>query len=138
MGTISVRQIEGDHFAIDVRGHALEVDQPVDAGGTDAAPTPSELFVASLASCAAFYVGRYLRRHIAAGHLWSVECRYKWSADQPAHIDEVEIALILPPGLTDEARDGAVRAADQCAVVRSIRAGLAVRVSARTLAAAFA
>jgi putative redox protein len=32
-------------------------------GGGDVGPTPTELFVAGLASCVAFYARRYLRRH---------------------------------------------------------------------------
>lgn len=35
-----VRHLGGDRFAIDVRGHTLTVDQPVDAGGQDTAVTP--------------------------------------------------------------------------------------------------
>jgi putative redox protein len=57
---LQVRHLGDDRFAIDVRGHEIVVDQPVDAGGQDTAPTPTELFVASLAGCVAFYARRYL------------------------------------------------------------------------------
>jgi uncharacterized OsmC-like protein len=53
----------GDQFDINVRGHLVRVDQPVKDGGEDTAPTPTELLIASLASCVAFYVRRYLARH---------------------------------------------------------------------------
>jgi putative redox protein len=62
-GELGVRYLDGDRFAIDVRGHVLLVDQPVDAGGTDEAATPTELFIGGLASCVAFYARRYLARH---------------------------------------------------------------------------
>ena len=55
--------VEGDAYAIDIRGHQLRVDQPMESGGTDTAPAPTELFAASLAACVAFYAGRYLHRH---------------------------------------------------------------------------
>jgi len=45
-----VHHLDGDRFAIDVRGHRLLVDQPVGAGGTDTAPTPTELFVVRAAA----------------------------------------------------------------------------------------
>ena len=32
-------------------------------GGEDTGPTPTELFIASLAGCVAFYARRYLDRH---------------------------------------------------------------------------
>ncbi|MDX3458608.1 hypothetical protein PV396_42935 [Streptomyces sp. ME02-8801-2C] len=56
---LDVIHVDGDAFAVEVRGHRLLVDQPADAGGTDTAPTPTELFAASLATCVAFYAGRY-------------------------------------------------------------------------------
>jgi putative redox protein len=40
-------------------------DQPVAGGGQDTAVTPTELLIASLASCVAFYAGRFLLRHRA-------------------------------------------------------------------------
>lgn len=135
---IVVRHIEGDHFAIGIRGHEIEVDQPESGGGTDAAPTPSELFVASLASCAAFYAGRFLRRHAGTTGRWSVSCRYHWSEERRSYIDRVEIELVLPPGLSDEVREGAVRAADHCTVRESIRWGVDVRVTEVAPEAAFA
>ncbi|MET8897007.1 OsmC family protein [Streptomyces albogriseolus] len=56
---LEVTHVEQDAYTVDVRGHRLRVDQPLDAGGTDTAPTPTELFAASLATCVAFYAGRY-------------------------------------------------------------------------------
>ncbi len=129
--SIAVRPVEGDHFAIEVRGHRVDVDQPVNAGGTDAAPTPTELFVASLAGCAAFFAGRFLRWHGVDDRDWSVRCAYRWSEDRPARVEVVEIELLLPAGLSPELRDGALRAADRCTVRESVRSGLDVRTSVR-------
>ena len=44
---IEVDHIEGEAFDIRVRGHRVRVDQPVEHGGRDQAPTPTELSVAS-------------------------------------------------------------------------------------------
>ena len=57
---MDVRFVSGEAYEVAVRGHRVLVDQPADAGGEDSAPTPTELFVASLATCVAFYAGRYL------------------------------------------------------------------------------
>jgi LmbE family N-acetylglucosaminyl deacetylase len=61
--TMRVDYRDGDRFDIRIRDHVVTVDQPTDVGGDDAGPTPTELFVAGLASCVAFYARRYLRRH---------------------------------------------------------------------------
>ena len=50
---LTVRHLGGDRFRIESRGHTLTVDQPTEDGGTNTAPTPTELCVASLASCVA-------------------------------------------------------------------------------------
>ncbi|MGW2374743.1 MULTISPECIES: OsmC family protein [Kitasatospora] len=62
-GRIDVDPVAGDLYAVDIRSHALVVDQPVRAGGSDAAPTPVELCASALASCTAHYAGSYLDRH---------------------------------------------------------------------------
>jgi putative redox protein len=51
MSDIFVRHEQGDRFTISVRGHDITIDQPLGDGGDDEGPTPSELFVASLAGC---------------------------------------------------------------------------------------
>jgi uncharacterized OsmC-like protein len=51
MSTLTTWHLDGDRFAISIRDHMITVDQPVADGGQDTAPTPTELFVASLASC---------------------------------------------------------------------------------------
>ena len=53
----------GDRFLIRMRNHAVAVDQPMEAGGLDGAPTSVELFVGSLASCVGHYARNYLVRH---------------------------------------------------------------------------
>jgi len=68
---IAVTHVSGDRFAIQVRGHRLVVDQPVADGGQDAGPTPTELFVGSLAACVAFYARRFLARHDLDGAIFA-------------------------------------------------------------------
>lgn len=44
---MAVRFASGESYEVAVRGHLVRVNQPVDAGGQDSGPTPTELFVAS-------------------------------------------------------------------------------------------
>jgi putative redox protein len=41
----------GYQARVSVRGHELTVDEPAEDGGKDTGPTPTELLLASLASC---------------------------------------------------------------------------------------
>ena len=81
-GRIEVSHAGGEAYAITTRGHALLVDQPADAGGGDAAATPTELLVASLAACIAYYAGRYLDRHGLQRNGLRVVAEFTMAADR--------------------------------------------------------
>lgn len=109
----------GDKFAIQVRGHVLTVDQPEDVGGEDTAPTPTELFVAGLVSCVAFYARRYLRRHHLDEEGLVVEASYRMG-EKPARVAGVDIHVVPPPSLPDGRRDGLIAVARHCTVHNSL------------------
>jgi putative redox protein len=69
-------------YVATVRGHEVRVDQPLAAGGTDEAPTPVELFVVSLATCVAYYAGRYLERHGLSRAGLAVRAEYARQTDR--------------------------------------------------------
>jgi OsmC-like protein len=83
MPKLSVTHVAGDRFELQVRGHRLVCDQPVADGGSDQGPTPTELFVASLTACVAFYAGRFLARHDLDPDGLRVDCDFTMSADRP-------------------------------------------------------
>ncbi|HEX6231337.1 MAG TPA: OsmC family protein [Actinomycetota bacterium] len=120
MGTIEVRYDRNDRYVIRVRGHELVVDQPVDEGGEDTAPTPTELFVAGLASCVAFYGGRYLRRHGLEGRGFGVDCSFGFATDRPTRVGEVTLRVHLPAGFPEERRPPFLAVLEHCTVHSSI------------------
>lgn len=102
MSHIIVIHAGGDRFRIYARGHELQVDQPVEVGGLDLAPTPTELFVASLASCIAFYGRRFLRRHELPEHI-EVGAGFVMG-DKPARVEQITLrveALGVPAELRE-------------------------------------
>lgn len=117
--TLRVEHRGGDHFDIAVRGHVLHVDQPADAGGDDSAPTPTELFVAGLASCVAFYARRYLHRHGLPTDGLAVSARYELGP-RPARVTRVDVQLTVPEGVPDERRDALLAVASHCTVHNSL------------------
>src|SRR5674476_1366505 len=84
-----------DKFDINIRGHVVRVDQPVKDGGEDTGPTPTELFIASLASCVAFYARRYLARHDLPTDGLAVEATFEMGS-RPARVAGIEVRLIVP------------------------------------------
>lgn len=113
--TVQVDHLEGDRFGIDIRGHTITVDQPVDAGGEDTAPTPTELFVASLASCVAFYARRYLARHGLDTEGLAVHAAYELGG-RPTRVLSMDLQLELPPGVPESRREPLLAVASHCTV----------------------
>ncbi len=117
---MDVRFVAGEAYEVTVRGHRLVVDQPADAGGQDSAPTPTELFVASLATCVAFYAGRYLTRHGFSRDGLAVSAGYDMASDRPARVGGIRLTVRVPAGLPPQ-RWAALRAVvSHCTVHNSL------------------
>lgn len=61
---------------VKVRDHQLTADEPAEAGGDDAGPSPQELLAASLASCTAITMEMYAQRKGWSIGGVEVECNY--------------------------------------------------------------
>ena len=127
-GALRVEHRGGDQFDVAVRGHVISVDQPIEAGGEDTAPTPTELFVASLASCVAFYARRYLARHDLPTRGLAVEATFDMSA-RPARVSGVDLRVILPVGVPPERRDALLAVASHCTVHNTLTSAPAVSIT---------
>ncbi len=110
-----VHHLDGDRFAIDVRGHTLLVDQPAELGGSDTAPTPTELFVGGLASCVAFYARRYLARHQIDAAGLTVSASYEIGG-RPNKVQRMVITVTPPADLPAGRRDAFLAVASHCTV----------------------
>jgi len=128
MNSVTVRHLEADRFAIDVGAHTLIVDQPADAGGEDSAPTPTELFVASIASCVAHYARRYLARHDLPTEGLEVTASYEMGKS-PARVSDVQLQLRVSDAVPVERRDALLAVASHCTVHNSLTHPPSVQVT---------
>jgi uncharacterized OsmC-like protein len=113
---VDVTPLAGEAYAAVTRGHRIVVDQPADAGGRDSAPTPVELFVASLATCIAYYAGRYLTRHGYSRDGLAVSAGFTMAADRPARVRDIRLTVRVPDGLPAERRPALLAVARHCTV----------------------
>ncbi len=100
-------------------GFEVTTDQPEVNGGQNTAPSPSDLFLASLGTCAGFFALRFCQQRElpTAGMRLSLT-----SARNPEtkRLDRVEIILHLPEGFPEKYRSAIIRATDQCAVKKAL------------------
>jgi putative redox protein len=86
MTEIIVRSAAGLAQIIQARGHTLVADEPVEAGGSHAGPTPYELLLGALGACTAMTVKMYAARrewplesvevHLAHDRVHARDCHF--------------------------------------------------------------
>jgi uncharacterized OsmC-like protein len=96
-------------------------DQAVADGGTDAAATPTELLVASLASCVGFYTGRYLVRHGLDPAGFAVTAEFAMAAGRPARVGAVRLRITVPGGVPPQRVGALLAVASHCTVHNTLR-----------------
>ncbi len=102
-----------------IRGRRIETDQPKEKGGEGSAPAPFDLFLASIATCAGFYVLDFCRsRKIATDEIGLV-MRTEYDAEKNM-IGRIALEIRLPSGFPEKYRAPVVRAADLCSVKKHI------------------
>jgi len=123
--TASARQVAGGlRHEVDVNGrHVIVTDEPRALGGTDVGPAPHELMPAMIASCVSTTLAMYASRHgWELGEL-QVDVTYE-PASSPS---SVELAIHLPPGLTEAQAARLRRVAAACPVRRALEGEFAFR-----------
>jgi uncharacterized OsmC-like protein len=119
-GHVEVSYLGGESYAIAARGHTLLTDQPAATGGADTAMTPTELLVASLSSCVAFYAGRYLARHGLNRDRLHVTATFTTATTRPARVQEVRLTIRVP-GIPPSRQAALLAVASHCTVHNTLR-----------------
>jgi ribosomal protein S12 methylthiotransferase accessory factor len=97
----------------------IRTDQPESGGGSNSAPSPFALFLASLGTCAGFYALTFCqqRRIDTTGLKLDLE----WERDDARHrLSRVSIAVTLPVDFPAKYQKAILKAIDQCTVKRVI------------------
>ena len=114
----SAQRISGYRHVVKVRQHRLSSDEPVAAGGSDAAPSPQELLAASLASCTAATMEMYAARK--GWNLGDVEVECEYTPSERGCPTKFSLTLRLPSDLTDEQVQRLKIIATKCPVHRTL------------------
>ena len=109
----------GKKVSADIKGTRVETDQPREAGGEGTAPSPFDLFLASLAACSGYYVLDFCQaRGIPTDN---IRVFMRTEVDPAKRmIGKVSVEIQLPSDFPDKYRGPVVRAADLCSVKKHI------------------
>ena len=111
---------DGKRVDAKVDGYTIVTDQPASNGGEGAAPDPFTLFLASIGTCAGFYVGAYCRARGIATE--GIGLRQRVEKDDTGHITRIALDVTLPADFPDAHREGVLRAAGSCKVKKTMAA----------------
>ncbi|MBN1938113.1 MAG: OsmC family protein [Candidatus Aminicenantes bacterium] len=105
----------GVRVATEYDGFVINTDQPVEDGGENTAPGPFILFLASLATCAGYYVAAFcLSRKISTD---GIGLTMKAERDAKGKmISLVTFEISLPPDFPEKYVGAVIRAAETCTV----------------------
>jgi uncharacterized OsmC-like protein len=105
--------------------HALQADEPVEAGGTDSGPNPYELLLSALGACTSMTLRLYADRKawplesvtVRLEH-WKVQANTRGGGGPPA--DEIKKVVVLVGDLSPAQRDRLLDVAGKCPVHRTL------------------
>jgi putative redox protein len=100
-------------------GFAILTDQPAAQGGAGAAPSPFDLFLASIGTCAGFYALNFCRQRNLDAEGLALTLTPERGEDGK-RVARIGIRIVLPPAFPSKYRDAILRAVDQCKVKRHI------------------
>jgi len=99
------------------KGYKILTDQPVLAGGEGAAPTPFDMFLASIGTCVGIYVKSFCeQRGIDTS---KIVIRQNMEVNPETRmIGKITFDIHLPAGFPDKYKEALIKTADHCAVKR--------------------
>ena len=102
------------------KGRVIKTDQPQDAGGAGSAPTPFDLFLASLATCAGFFALSFCQdRSLSTDGLKVIQ---RMERDEASHmVTKVSIEIVLPKDFPEKYKGAIVKAAELCTVKKHVQ-----------------
>jgi len=109
----------GRKVAAEMNGFEIMTDQPAAAGGEGSAPSPFDLFLASLGTCAGIFVLGFVESRGLSTEGLKIIQSMEW--DQAAHrMKKISFRVVLPKDFPEKYRGAVIKAAEQCLVKRTL------------------
>jgi putative redox protein len=112
-------------------GHLIKTDQSVSSGGQNSAPSPFELYLASIGTCAGIYVKSFCdNRKIPTEKIKIIQTtEYNKETGLPVNIT---LDIQLPSDFPEKYKEAVISVAELCKVKKSIAAPPVFEVIATT------
>jgi len=119
MGRIEVKFEGNKKVNAKINNFEIKTDQPKSAGGDETAPTPYELFLSSLATCAGIFAISFFQTRKLNTNGFEMYMDFSW--DKEKHkLGKVEINLKLPADFPKKYIPALKQTVELCSVKRTI------------------
>ena len=134
-GAVMVRGLaSGFAQDIEVRSHRFAADEPTSVGGTDRGPTPYDLLLAALGSCASMTIALYARRkgwpltevtvQLRHSRIHAEDCAE--CETKEGRLDRIDWNFQLDGDLNGEQRARLLEIAQRCPVHRTLLSEISI------------
>ena len=97
------------------KGFCVNTDQPKKAGGDDTAPSPTELFLASIGTCAGYFALTFCEKRKL--NIDKLKIKLDFQANKKTYmIENIVVKITLPPDFPEKYKDALIKAVDVCHV----------------------
>ncbi len=97
------------------KGFIIKTDQPVYSGGDGSAPAPFDLFLASIATCAGYYVLAFCNKREIPTEKAAVVMKTRKNPETK-RIEKISIEIQLSPEFPEKHKKAVIKAVDGCSV----------------------
>lgn len=109
----------GVKVAAQVDGFEIMTDQPVEDGGSGTAPSPYDFFLASIGTCAGFYVLRFIQQRKLSTEGLTLTLDIERDPES-RRLTKVLLAIQAPVGFPEKYHKAIIRAAGMCSVKNAL------------------
>jgi len=102
-----------------LNGHVIKTDQPIDNGGTNIAPAPFDLFLASIGTCAGIYVKSFCDRRGISSEGISITQTVENDPEKKVP-SSIRLEIKLPASFPEKYKEAVINAAELCLVKKTI------------------
>lgn len=104
---------------VNVKGFNILTDQTKELGGDGSAPTPIDLFLASLGSCSGVFVLNFLKQHALDENVF-LTLEPVWSINEYV-IEKIRLVIHIPHEFPQKYENALVEVAKRCLVARHVK-----------------
>ncbi len=112
------------------KGFVIKTDQPVYSGGDGSAPAPFDLFLASIATCAGYYVLAFCNKREIPTEKAAVVIKTRRNPETK-RIEKISIEIQLSPEFPEKYKKAVIKAVDGCTVKAHILNPPVIEVEAK-------